>query len=115
MLQLCCDHGINSATFYQGRSIRLFKGLDNFNRQGLGIDADLSLPSDGVIHELEQSIEWRGRPIVIRCDNGPQYISGTLPTKAAQQGIGSSTSCRAGLRTPTLNAVTEPCVAPDLH
>lgn len=27
-----------------GRSFRLFNGLDHFNREGLGIEVDLSLP-----------------------------------------------------------------------
>ena len=49
--------------------------LDDFNREGLGIDVDLSLPSAGVIRSLEQIIEWRGKPGAIRCDNGPEYIS----------------------------------------
>ena len=39
---------------------------------------DLSLPAARVIRSLEQIIEWRGRPSVIRCDNGPEYISGGL-------------------------------------
>lgn len=61
-----------------GRSFRLFNVLDDFNREGLGIEVDLSLPSSRVIRSLEQIIEWRGKPRVIRCDNGPEYISGAL-------------------------------------
>ena len=61
-----------------GRSIRLFNVIDDYNREGLGIEADLSLPSARVIRSLERIIEWRGKPTAIRCDNGPEYISGTL-------------------------------------
>ncbi len=70
-----------------GRSFRLFNVLDDFNREGLGIEVDLSLPSGRVIRALEQIIEWRGKPRAIRCDNGPEYISGVLLTWAEQQGI----------------------------
>jgi putative transposase len=45
------------------------------------------LPSARVIRSLEQIIEWRGKPVAIRCDNGPEYISGTLLTWAQQPGI----------------------------
>jgi transposase InsO family protein len=31
-----------------------------------------------VIRSLDQVIEWRGKPAAIRCDNGPEYISGAL-------------------------------------
>ncbi len=61
-----------------GLSFRLFNVLDDFNREGLTIEVDLSLPSTRVIRSLEQVIEWRGEPAAIRCDNGPEYISGTL-------------------------------------
>ncbi len=53
-----------------GRSFRLFNVLDDFNRQGLGIEVDVSLPAARVIRSLEQIIEWRGAPKVIRCYNG---------------------------------------------
>ena len=43
-----------------GRSFRLFNVLDDYNREGLGIEVDLSLPSSRVIRSLEQIIEWRG-------------------------------------------------------
>jgi putative transposase len=59
-----------------GRSIRLFNVIDDFNREGLAIDVDFSLPSERVVRALDQVIEWRGKSRMIRCDNGPEYISG---------------------------------------
>ena len=70
-----------------GRSFRLFNVLDDYNREGLGIEVDLSLPAARVIRSLEQIIEWRGKPKAIRCDNGPEYISGALLAWAERQGI----------------------------
>ena len=70
-----------------GRNFRLFNVLDDFNREGLAIEVDLSLPSARVIRTLQQVIDWRGKPGVIRCDNGPEYISGTLPQWAAERQI----------------------------
>ena len=58
-----------------GRSFRLFNVLDDHNREGLGIDVDLSLPAARVIRALDRIIAWRGRPQTIRCDNGPEYVS----------------------------------------
>ena len=40
-----------------GRSFRLFNVLDDFNREGLAIEVDLSLPSGRVIRALEHIIE----------------------------------------------------------
>ena len=45
-----------------GRYFRTFNVLDDFNREGLGIEVDLSLPADRVVRALEQIIEWRGKP-----------------------------------------------------
>ena len=70
-----------------GRSFRLFNVIDDFNREGLTIEADFSLPAERVIRSLEQVIEWRGKPESIRCDNGPEYISNKLLMWAASQGI----------------------------
>ena len=36
---------------------------------------------------LDQLIDWRGKPNRIRCDNGPQYISGVLTVWAEQREI----------------------------
>ena len=70
-----------------GRPFRLFNVLDDFNREGLEIAVDFSLPAERVIRSLEQIISWRGKPAVLRCDNGPEYISQALKTWSDDQGI----------------------------
>lgn len=70
-----------------GRCYRLLNVIDDFNREGLGIEVDLSLPAERVIRSLMQIIEWRGKPAAIRCDNGPEYISGALQAWANKEGI----------------------------
>jgi len=70
-----------------GRSFRLFNVIDDFNREGLAMEVDLSLPADRVVRALDQLIEWRGAPIRIRCDNGPEYVSDTLQQWAKRRGI----------------------------
>ena len=61
-----------------GRTFRTLNILDDFNREGLAIEIDFSLPSERVVRTLNQLIQWRGRPDAIRVDNGPEYISATL-------------------------------------
>ena len=70
-----------------GRSIRLLNVLDDYNREGLGIEVDFSLPSERVTRSLDQIIEWRGQPAKIRCDNGPEYNSAVLQNWAKRKGI----------------------------
>jgi len=70
-----------------GRSYRLFNAIDDFNREALAIDIDLSLPAARVTRALDQVIEWRGKPQVIRSDNGPEYISSTFAAWAERHGI----------------------------
>lgn len=70
-----------------GRSFRTLNVLDDFNREGLGIEVDISMPALRVARTLDRIIEWRGKPKTIRVDNGPEYVSGTLQTWAKKQGI----------------------------
>ena len=69
-----------------GRQFRLLNVLDDFNREGLGIEIDFSLPAERVVRALDQIIEWRGTPKTIRVDNGPEYISGTI-TRACKMSL----------------------------
>ena len=84
-----------------GRSIRTLNVLDDFNREGLCIEVDFSLPAERVVRSLNQIIEWRGQPQVIRVElpviapmvrattgDDPEYISGTLMTWAEKRNMG---------------------------
>ncbi|CAG0906645.1 unnamed protein product, partial [Darwinula stevensoni] len=70
-----------------GRGLRSLNVLDDFNRELLGAELDLSLPASRVIKTLKQIMEWRGKPTVIRSDNGPEFISHSIQKWAAKQGI----------------------------
>ena len=70
-----------------GRSLRTLNVLDDFNRKGLGIEVDFSLPAVRVVRSLNQIIEWRGAAEVIRVVSGPEYVSGILKTRAEMRGI----------------------------
>ena len=70
-----------------GRAFRLLNVLDNFNREGLGIEVDFSVPAERVIRSLNRIIEWRGKPDTIRVDNAPNI---------------SLASCSNGLRNKVL-------------
>jgi putative transposase len=61
-----------------GRSYRVFNLIDDFSREALSMEIDLSLPAERVVRALDQIIEWRGKPQAIRSDNGPEFISAKL-------------------------------------
>lgn len=64
-----------SDTLIDGRTIRTFNVIDDYNRQALTIEVDFSLPSERITRVLDQLIEWRGKPIAIRLDNSPEHLS----------------------------------------
>jgi len=70
-----------------GRNFRLLNVIDDFNQEALAIEIDFSISSLKVIRALEQIINWRGKPKIIRCDNGPEYISSALQTWAENNQI----------------------------
>ena len=70
-----------------GRGFRMLNVLDDFNRQGLAMEVDISMPAARVIRSLEQVTQWRGKPRAIRCDNGLEYISGALQAWAERHDI----------------------------
>jgi len=69
------------------RKYRLFNVIDDFKREGLAIEADFSFPSVRVIRVLEHLMEWRKKPKVIRCDNGPEFTSHQFINWAKEQQI----------------------------
>jgi putative transposase len=70
-----------------GRKFRTFNVLEDFNRECLAIEIDISLPARRVIRTLDQTIEERGQPKEIRMDNGPEFISKELELWPLEKGI----------------------------
>jgi putative transposase len=67
-----------SDSLWDGRKFRVLNIMDDYNRELLAMEADLSLPTLRVIRVLEYLKEFRGLPTMIRVDNGPEFISHAL-------------------------------------
>jgi putative transposase len=106
-----------SDSLWDGRRYRLLNVIDDYNREILSIEADLSLPTLSLIRQLEQLKEFRGLPKMIRVDNGPEFISHRLdhwckehkidllfiqPGKPMQNGF--IERCNGNIRRELLNA-----------
>ncbi len=76
-----------SDALWNGRRFRTFNVIDDYNREGLEIEIDLSLPAQRVVRVLERISERRGYPRQIRLDNGPEMVSATLAEWADEHGI----------------------------
>jgi putative transposase len=51
---------------WNGKSFRTLNIIDDFNRKGLAIDVDFSLPAARVVRSLNQVLQWRGKSAIIR-------------------------------------------------
>jgi len=58
-----------------GRKFRTLNIIDDCNREALAIVADSSISAPYVTRTLDQVIDERGKPKVIRVDNGPEFTS----------------------------------------
>ena len=58
-----------------GRSIRVLSIVDAFTRECLALEVDTGFASRRVTRVLDQIIAERGKPLAIRCDNGPELTS----------------------------------------
>ena len=71
-----------SDSLANGRAFRTLNIIDDFNREGLWIEVDTSIPAERVIRVLEMIALWRGYPKQLRIDNGPELISRALASWA---------------------------------
>ena len=107
---MCWSVDFMSDVLMSGQRFRTFNVLDDFNREGLGIEADFSLPSERVLRGLEQILEWRGKPTAIRCDNGPEYVRQRLQAWAKKNGYALTAFSRASRsKIPPWSATTARC------
>lgn len=70
-----------------GRRFRTFNVIDDFNREALGIEIDLSLPARRIIEALDNIGMMRGNPSRLRLDNGPELVSLALADWAEKHGV----------------------------
>jgi putative transposase len=57
-----------------------FNVLDDYNREGLGLEVDCDVPAARIARALDQIIEWRRQPRIIRSDNGSEMCSAAFQT-----------------------------------
>ncbi len=76
-----------SDALWSGRRFRTFNVLDDFNREALGIEIDTNLPAARIVRALEQLVTIRGKPRVLRTDNGPEFIGEALAAWAKRHGV----------------------------
>jgi putative transposase len=74
-------------SLFQGKPFRAFNVIDDFNRESLNITIAQSITSHRVILELTNLIAWRGKPLRIRVDNGPEFIAESLRQWCLENGI----------------------------
>jgi len=76
-----------SDSLSSGRVFRTLNIIDDFNREGLWIEVDTSIPAERVVRVLEMLALWRGYPHQLRIDNGPELISRRLAQWAEQNNV----------------------------
>jgi putative transposase len=74
-------------TLTNGRKVRIFNLIDDYNREALAVEADYSHSGHSVVRILEQVIGFKGKPVEIRCDNGPEFLSNILVEYCNNQGV----------------------------
>ena len=76
-----------SDSLSSGRTFRTLNIIDDFNREILWIEIDTSLPAERVIRTLDMIASWRGYPVQIRMDNGPELIAQRMAQWAEAHGV----------------------------
>ena len=85
-----------------GRHFRAFAVLDQWSRESLAIEVDLSLTGERVTQVLERLRTTRGLPLVIQADNGPE-LGGRGSTGGTMQATGFL-AIRRGFLGPVQNS-----------
>jgi putative transposase len=70
-----------------GRGLRMLTVVDSFTRECPAIEVDTGLSSRRVTRVLGWVMDQRGKPEVIRCDNGPEFTSRHFLVWCEEKGI----------------------------
>lgn len=83
----CWSIDFMSDALMNGQRFRTFNVLDDFSREILAVEVDTNLPAARIIRVLERIAAWRGYPVKLRMDNGPEFISVQLAAWAEKHGV----------------------------
>ncbi len=83
----CWSIDFMSDALWCGRKFRTFNMVDDFNREALAIEIDLNLPAQRIIRVMDRIAAWRGYPLKLRMDNGPELTSVRLAEWAETHGV----------------------------
>ena len=70
-----------------GRKLRFLTVTDEFTRESLAIEVNLSLPAEKVKAALDAVIARRNAPNFLRRDNGPEFVALALRGYLAKKGV----------------------------
>ena len=76
-----------SDTLESGRVFRVLNVVDEYSRECLAIEPDLSLPAERVVRVLDRLAVERGLPRSIVVDNGPEFVSKALDLWAYRRSV----------------------------
>jgi len=76
-----------SDSLTDGRAFRVLNVIDDYNRECLLSEGSLSFPSEQVMRQLEELLEYYGKPKYIRTDNGPEFTSKAYKEWCENKGI----------------------------
>ena len=74
----CWSMDFMNGNLYSGKHVRTFNVIDDYHRELLAIEIDISLPSSRVVRVLDRITAYRGYPKRLRQDNRPEFMSKIL-------------------------------------
>lgn len=87
-----------------GRRFRILNIIDDCNREALLNEAFYSIPAERLVDALKRLFVYRTKPLKIRVDNGPEFISKVFLSFCVQHNI---ELCHIQPGKPTQNAYIE--------
>ena len=76
-----------SDALWYGKRFRTFNLTDDFNREALAIEVDISLGAQRIVRVLDRVAAERGYPAKLRVDNGPEMTSIHLAAWTENHGV----------------------------
>jgi putative transposase len=70
-----------------GRRFRVLTTIDEFSRESLALELDVSFTGERVTRVLDRLCDTRGVPTVIQSDNGPEFTSQAMDQWAYDHGV----------------------------